>query len=165
MSLPDRQNILSLLAAAALAACGFAPAYGPASPARGLLNHVSIAPPSDKNAFDLVERLEERLGRPVGGTMDLTYRIETSETGLAITPSNAITRYTVDGSVSFTLTDVVDRREIASGKVTSFTAYSASGTTVSTAASRQDAYQRLMRLLADQVVTRLVASAASGAVP
>lgn len=118
-----------------------------------------MAPPTDKNAFDLVERLEERLGRGSGAAHRLTYRIETREFGLAITPENAISRYNVTGNAAFTLTDPAGAVR-AEGLVTSFTSYSATGNTVSAVSAREDAYLRLMRILADQIVTRLTAARA-----
>ncbi len=44
------------------------------------------AGPTDKNAFDLVERLEERLGRPEDIRYDLSYTITTESVGVGITP-------------------------------------------------------------------------------
>ena len=55
------------------------------------------------------------------------------------------------------------RKVLLSGNVDSFTGYSATGTTVATRAAERDAYERLMTILADQIVTRLEAGA--GALP
>jgi LPS-assembly lipoprotein len=49
---------------------------------------------------------------------------------------------------------------VASGRVQSFTAYAATGSTVAGLAAEEDAGLRLMRLLADQVVARLIAEGA-----
>jgi valyl-tRNA synthetase len=49
-------------------------------------------------------------------------------------------------------------RVLTEGDVNTFTSYSASGTLVATNASEIDAGHRLMRLLADQIVTRLIAT-------
>jgi LPS-assembly lipoprotein len=45
--------------------------------------------------------------------------------------------------------------------VKSFTAYSATGSTVAGLAAEEDAATRLMRILADQIVARLVAVTAA----
>ncbi len=165
MSSSDRRTVLSLLLALPLAACGFAPAYGPGGPARQLLGQVAIDPPSDKGGFDLVERLEERLGRNGNGAFRLGYTVITSEIGQGISPADAITRYRVDGSVSYSLARA-DGSVAAAGKVSGFSAYAASGTTVSTVSAREDAYQRLMVQLADRIVTQLIAkSGSSGGIP
>ena len=67
------------------------------------------------------------------------------------------------GAVNFVLTDSASGAERAKGTVESFTSYSASGTTVSTLAAERDAESRLMRLLADQIVARLVATSGAWA--
>lgn len=162
---PDRRHLLAALAALPLAGCGFQPALAPGGPAAGLFDRIAFAAPTDRNAFDLVARLEDRLGRAgKGARYVLRYQIATEETALAITPSAAITRYNVTGSVTFRV-ETLDGAELATGKVRSFTAYSATGTPVSTAAARADAYRRLMTIFADQIVTRLIASSAGWATP
>jgi LPS-assembly lipoprotein len=157
MSSCDRRTLLTLIAALPLAACGFEPAYGTKGPARALLGQVSIDAPADKNEFDLVQRLEERLGRTKAGAYTLGFRVETDIAGLGITPDSTVTRYNVNGRVSFTLKRADDSVATA-GTVSAFTSYAASGTTVSTVSAREDAFRRLMILLADQVVTRLIAT-------
>jgi LPS-assembly lipoprotein len=162
MSSSDRRTFLLALAALP-AACGFVPAYGPDGPARGLMGRISLADPADRNGFDLVGRLEERLGRAEAAAWHLDYAISTSSVGLGITSSNAITRYNIVGSVTYRLTPAGGGAPVTSGKVQNFTSYSASGTVVSTAASERDAYERLMRILADQIVTDLIATSAGWA--
>lgn len=160
MSSSDRRAILALLAALplALAACGFVPAYAPGGPAEGLLGGVTVDAPVDKDAFDLVARLEERLGRTRTPAFRLSYRIETETEAQAIAPDNTINRYLVTGSVQFALHDAATDAVRTTGKASSFTAYSAFGTSVATAASEADAHARLMAILADQIVTRLIAT-------
>ncbi len=158
MWLSDRRKFLGLLAALASASCGFVPAYGPGGPARGLLGKVVVDDPYDKNSFDLVGRLEDRLGRADAAAYRLSYTISTGTVALGITQSNAITRYNVTGIVTYALHQASTDTVVAAGSVRNFTSYSASGTVVSTAASERDAYLRLMRILADQIVTELVAA-------
>ena len=88
-----------------LAACGFTPAYGPGGSAGKLTETVWVQDPTDKYAFDLVERLEERLGRPENIRFDLAYTITTETVGVGITTDNKITRYNLKGVVDYTLTD------------------------------------------------------------
>ena len=148
---------LFLLTPLALVACGFTPAYGPGGPAAGLQTSIRVADPSDKNGFDLVERLEERLGRPKAERFDLTYSIKTTATGVGITPDNAITRYDLTGKVDWVLTDMAGTR-ITGGTAQGFAGYSATGSTVAGLAAEDDAGVRLMRNLADQIVTQLIAT-------
>jgi LPS-assembly lipoprotein len=146
-----------LLLPLALAACGFTPAYAPDGAATGLLGAVWIENPTDKNGFDLVERLEERLGRPEAIRYDLAYTITTEALGVGITTENEISRFNLKGAVDYTLTERATGARIAGGRVQSFTAYSATGSTVAGLAAEEDAATRLMRILADQIVARLVA--------
>lgn len=165
MSSSDRRILLKTGAAFGLLAlvsgCGFEPAYADKGPARKLFNRVRMEEPKDRNAFDLVARLEERLGGPDAPRYLLEYRIRTHRSGAAVTRSNATTHYNIDGTVSFTLRDIGTDKILTTGEVTNFVSYSASGTTVATAAAREDASERLMRVLADQLVARLMATSGS----
>jgi LPS-assembly lipoprotein len=158
MLLSKRRSIQLLLAGFGLAACGFAPAYAPGGAAVGFLDRVTVDTPVDKNSFDLVERLEERLGRPTAPAFRLSYSVSTNVEGQAITTANAINRYQISGSTSFALHDLTSGTTLTEGSVSALTAYSASGTPVATVMSESDAYARLMRIMADQVVTRLIAT-------
>lgn len=156
---PTRRFLI--LAPLALAACGFTPAYGPGGSAGKLTETVWVQDPTDKNAFDLVERLEERLGRPEAIRYDLSYTITTESVGVGITSDNKITRYNLKGVVDYALTDRASGAQVTGGRVQSFTAYSATGSTVAQLAAEEDAGLRLMRILADQIVARLIAASAS----
>jgi LPS-assembly lipoprotein len=158
VALPRRAFLLAPLA---LAACGFTPAYAPGGAASGLIGTIRAADPTSKNAFDLVERLEERLGRPEDHSYDLTYTIATEAAGVGITTSNEITRFNLKGVVDWTLRDKASGERLAGGRVQSFTAYSATGSTVAGLAAEEDAAFRLMRILADQIVARLIAASAN----
>lgn len=158
MSSSDRRAFLGLLAALPLAACGFTPAYGPSGPARGLFEQVRVDDPKTKDAFDLVERLEERLGRTRSPALLLSYEITTREQGQAIAPDNSTTRYQIFGVAKFVLRDAATNAKLSEGEVDGFTAYTAVGTRVESESSRADARVRLMRILADGIVTRLIAT-------
>ena len=160
MSLYSRRSLLGLIAAS-LAGCGFAPAFGPGGPVQGLQGSIRFADPDDKNAFDLVERLEERLGRTSLVLYDLDYSITTKPVGVGITPEGATTRYNLTGSADWSLTERATGLRVTGGKVEDFTSYSATGSTVALLAAEQDAALRLMRILADQIVTRIIATSAA----
>lgn len=150
-----------LLAPLALTACGFSPAYGPGGVAQGLAGTIRAADPDTKDGFDLVGRLEERLGRPSAVRYDLAYVIVTQPVGVGITPENDITRYNLTGHVDWTLTERGTNARLAGGRVDSFTSWSATGSTVAGIAAEEDAHRRLMVILADQIVMRLLATAGS----
>jgi len=149
------------LAFLALGGCGFTPAFGTGGTAEALLNAVRTADPTDKNSFDFVQRMDERLGRSSAPAFDLAYTITTKPVGVGITPEGAITRYTLTGSVDWSLTRRSDGVRVTGGTVESFTSYSATGSTVAGLAAEEDAALRLMRLLADQIVARMTASSAA----
>ena len=117
--------------------------------------------PTDRNGFDLVERLEERLGRSEAERYDLAFTITTTAVGVGITTENEISRFNLEGVVDYTLTERATGARVAGGRVKSFTAYSATGSTVAGLAAEEDAATRLMRILADQIVARLVAVTAA----
>lgn len=150
-----------LLAPLLLAACGFTPAYAPGGGGDRLLGTIWVQDPTNKNGFDLVERLEERLGRPEDIRYDLAYTITTEAVGVGITTENEITRYNLKGVIDYTLTERASGTRVAGGRVQNFTAYSATGSTVAGLAAEEDAATRLMRILADQIVARLIAVSAS----
>ncbi|SPH23846.1 hypothetical protein DEA8626_02918 [Defluviimonas aquaemixtae] len=160
MSSSDRRTFLAGLLALLLAGCGFEPAYAPGGPASGLLDQVRVDDPADKDDFDLVERLEERLGRPGSPRFRLSYDVNTKVESQAITPESVITRYQLLGNVSYRLHDIATDSVLSAGEVASFTSYSAVGTSVATAAGEADARTRLMRLLADRMLTELIATSA-----
>lgn len=161
MSSFDRRSVL--LIPLALAACGFAPAYGPGGAAQGLQGSIRVAEPTDKAGFDLVERLEERLGLPQAVRFDLTHSIRIQSARVGITPDNTIQRFHVTGTVDWSLTERATGDRVAGGRVENFAAYSATGSTVAGLAAEEDAARRLMRMLADQIVTRLIATAGTSA--
>lgn len=150
-----------LLAPLALAACGFSPALAPGGPAAQLTGTVRAADPTDKNGFDFVERIEERLGRPEAHRYDLRYTIVTEAVGVGLTADSRITRYNLRGAVDYALADAATGAVLAEGRVHSFTAYAATGSTVAGLAAEEDAAFRLMRILADQIVARLTAAMAA----
>jgi LPS-assembly lipoprotein len=158
MSYSNRRKLLVGLAFAALAGCGFSPAYAPGGAGIALQNSIEAAAPTDKLAFDLVERLEERLGPAQAPRYALAYTIRTERDGVAITPDNATTRYNLTGSVDWALSDVATGLRLTGGRVDNFTSYSATGSTVAGLAAEEDAQLRLMRILADQIVSRLLAT-------
>jgi LPS-assembly lipoprotein len=147
-----------LICVMALAACGFTPAYAPGGGGMALQNTVLAAEPHDKNAFDLVERLEERLGPSDYPTYALSYTITQTSVGVGITADDAITRYNLTGSVAWEIKDVNTGARVTGGKADNFTSYSATGSTVAGLAAQEDASRRLMRILADQIVTQLLAT-------
>ncbi|WP_108485261.1 LPS assembly lipoprotein LptE [Oceaniglobus ichthyenteri] len=158
-----------LLALAAVPACGFTPAYGPGGAAHGLRGAITVDAPNDEEGYHLVRRLEERLGAPTTGAYRLSASIAIGQDGLGITPDQDITRYRIRGELTWALRHLASDEIVADGRVRNFTAYSApvfddtrgsiAGNTVSVLTAERDARERLMIILADQLVARLIATA------
>ncbi len=157
MSLPDRRTVLSLLAALLIAGCGFTPAYAPEGAGTKLRGHVAVQVPATRNDFALASRLETRLGAADAPAYDLGYSVTVYSISGGITPDNETTRYQLKGSVAYTLTDRATQARVAGGTVRNFTSWSATGSTVAGIAAEEAAAARLMQILADDIVTRLIA--------
>lgn len=147
-----------LLAPLALAACGFAPVYGSGGGAADLRGAIAFSEPRSPSDFVLEGRLQERLGAPVAPRYRLQTEVTVTETPAAFAPGRRIVRYTIDGTARFALA-TLEGAPVISGTVTAFTAYSATGTSVANLAAEDDARHRLSVLLADQIVTRILAAA------
>ena len=152
-------KLLMVLPFVALAACGFTPVYGTNGSANVLLNSVLVVEPKTRDGYLLTKQLETRLGRAANPRFDLGLEITTSEETLNINTEGNIERFNLLGIASYTLRDTQTGQITASGKVNSFTGYSATGTTVATQAAQHDAQKRLMVILADLIITNLIANA------
>lgn len=161
MSLSDRRSLLAALVLLPLGACGFRPVHGARGAVQALRGQIMVAAPSSRDAFELVDQLERRLGRPDVAQYDLSYRISTETEKLAITDQQEITRYNVVGRIRYQLIERQSGAVISAGSESNFTSYSATSSSVATQTSKRDAFDRLMRILADQIVTRLMADLGS----
>ncbi len=159
MSFSNRRFVLLGLAATPLAGCGFTPVYGPGGAGNAIRNRIRVEPPQNRLEFELVSRLEDRLGRADTPSYILTYGLETDETGLAITGADDVTRVNISGTLSFAVTEADSDVQVQAGSVSTFSAFANTGTPVATTAARRDAEDRLMLALADQLVSRLLAGA------
>ena len=146
-----------LLGALALAACGFSPVYGPGGVGGKLFGQIRTADPSTPDEFIFAGRIAERLGPDQSARFALAYKLRIAVVSQAITAEEVTTRYSLNGTADFVLSDAASGAQITRGQVSSFTSYSTTGTTIATMAAEQDAHDRLARMLADQVVTRLLA--------
>lgn len=147
-----------VLALMALSACGFQPVYAPGATGANVQNKISVQAPNNRNAFLLTQRLEERLGRASNADYTLQYAISTSQANLAVDTEGSVTRFNLVGSARFSIIATSTGQVALSDTVTNFTGYSAAGTTVATFAAERDARKRLMILLADQIVTRVLST-------
>ena len=152
-------RILAALALVlAISACGFEPVYGPGGTGTQLQSRVLVDKPIDREGFLLVRQLEERLGRAGDPAYKLGIKLAVAEEARAIDPDGDIRRFHVIGTAEYTLADAVTGAVVRSDAVDNFVGYSATGTTVATLAAKRDATERLMTILADEIVLQLQAS-------
>lgn len=142
----------------ALGACGFAPVYSSGGSGTTLQNQIEVGDLDDVNGYLVTRRLEERLGRAAAPTYRLTVDVSAEREGLAVNTESNINRFNLIGEADYTLVEQATGRVVTSGRVNNFTGSSASGTTVATLAAERDARERLMTLLADQIVIRLLSA-------
>lgn len=159
MSSCDRRRFALSLVALPLAACGFTPVYGPGGAGNLLREAVRVEPPRNRREFELVARLEERLGVPDRPRYALTHDLSVSRQSVAITGTDDVLRVRINGRVSYALVEAASDAQVLAGRVSTFTEYSTFGTTLATDAAEQDANDRLMVALADQIVAELLADA------
>jgi len=171
MWLSKRISALALLLFVALSACGYSPALAPQGPAGELRRQVKMDAPSNQNEFDFVKQLEHRFGVGSVPRFRLSYSLDTVKDSVGVTPAQETVRINIFGKAAFSLRDIASGRLLMSGSVDTFTGYSvgavdatttppSTNATISTLAAKRDAQTRLMTALADQVVTRLIATSA-----
>ncbi len=163
----SRRSVLAALAG--LPACGFAPVYGPGGAAEGLSGQIAVDAPVDEAGYAFVRHLETRLGRGQGGRYRLSPQISVREDDVGFTPRGVITLTQLVGRLTYSLTDTRTGTQLASGTLTSFTTYpdpvfdqnrtTIAGNAVTVRAAREDAIERLMVILGDQLVAELLATA------
>lgn len=156
---PNRRTLLVTLAALPLAACNFTPVYGPGGSGEIIRNQIRVAEPETRLEFELVARLEDRLG--TGSSYTLDYDIEGSTRDLAIDEDEVINRINLVGTLTFTVREAGTGTSVQTGEVSTFTSYATTESPVATESARRDAEDRLAVALADQLVTRLIAGAQS----
>ncbi|NHQ75481.1 twin-arginine translocation signal domain-containing protein [Roseovarius gahaiensis] len=164
MSSSDRRSFLKGAAAAAtvagLAGCGFSPAYAPGGAASRLRNAVSVVEPEGRAGYLMTRELEDRLGRASDPRYALIYAVELTQLPVAITNSNIATRFNLTGEATYALSNRSTGAVLLSGTVDNFNSFSAFGSTVARQAAERAAEERLVTILADQMVARLIAGAA-----
>lgn len=144
-----------------MAGCGFVPVYGTGGVIDTLGNQVEVIAPQTIAGFRLGDRLRDRLGSADAQSLyRLEVDIEIRETGVAVTQEGEVTRFTLEGVAAYRLIQRSDGVVLANGETDSFTGYSTTDSTVATENARANAEERLARILADQIVTRLQAGLA-----
>lgn len=142
----------------ALLACGYTPVYGPGRVGQTPLQRFAFKDPVTGDEYLLLQQLERRLGREAAADYRLDYAVSLTSEELAISVSGARTRYNLVGRVTFTVVDTASGQVVLSDSIENFASYSAAGTTIATFSAEQDARERLMVTLGNQIVARLLAT-------
>jgi LPS-assembly lipoprotein len=152
---PDRRALIGSLLG--LAGCGFTPAYAPGGTGTVLDGQVVITAPETPLGFFTLDRLERRLGRPgAAARFALTVTPTAERAAAAFTDDGLQSRANLIGVSRYRLTDAAGTL-IAQGTVDAFTGFATPTSTVATRVAEGDAEQRLAIMLADLIITRLLA--------
>lgn len=121
-----------------------------------LQDNLRVEAPNRRDGFVLSQRLEERFGRNDAGRYVLNVTSEIRRQGLATSVEGTTNRFRLTGLASYSLRDTQTDEVVRRGRVENFTGFSATGSTVATLAAERDATARLMVILADEIVDRLI---------
>lgn len=154
-SSPTRRGVL--LGALALGACGFQPAYGPGGVGR-FRHATAITTPATPDGYRLLTQLEDRLGPARDARWHLEVTLDISESRASYGEDDSIGRATLMGEAGWKLTDGAGGPLVGEGTVRGFTGYdSGLVNTVALRTDGRDARERLAVILADAVVTQMLA--------
>jgi LPS-assembly lipoprotein len=143
-----------------LSACGFSPVYKQGSAASGLFNQMTFPVVEGRFDFELRERLIERLGTAApDARYRLSFDMEIESRDLVVNEASDIIRYNLTSVANFTVTDRATNALLFRDEVKSLTAYSTTSDTYPTTVAERAANIRLVRSLADLMVTRMSVTA------
>lgn len=155
MSLSDRRTFLIAGSAVLLSACSFTPVYGPNAAGTKLEGRIFVKAPNTKEEYIVTRRLETRLGRSDPAPLTLSFSVTNTASGLGTTATGSTTRIHRYGQLNYKLQNSATGATIDAGKIDNFSGYSATTNTAATLAAERAAVERLMIILADQLIDRL----------
>ncbi len=156
MSYFNRRHLIFAGGALLLGACNFTPVYAPEGSGSKLEGRIFITAPKAKDTYMLTRRLETRLGRADPAPMTLSFTVSHGLAGLGTTATGSTTRLHRTGTLSYTLNNSETKQKIDSGSISNFVGYSVTGNTATSLAAERASEERLMNVLADQLVDRLL---------
>ncbi len=148
--IPRRTLLIGLLG---LTGCGFAPIYGEGNAFR---DAIAFEATDSVSGFRLRQRLEDQLGRSPAPRYLLKVDLTSRQRAAAITADGDTSRLNIIGTANWTLTDIARGTKVETGEVEAFTSYSATGSTIATQSTQDDAAARLAVILADMIVSRIL---------
>ncbi len=135
---------------ALVASCGFTPVYAPGSQTALALSTIEVEEPKNQNSYLFVRAMEDRLGRPTDADKLLKYKVTIKPEGV----ESDNDRRRVVGVTNYRVVMKGTKKVVASGAVNSFAGYSVSDGLF--AGARQDAVERLITIMADQMTRELI---------
>lgn len=135
-----------------ITSCGFTPIYATGSQTGLLLSDITVKPPQNsRDEYILGKELEGRFGRNLNGSMTLEYGIALSEEGI----QSLSDRIQLIGRVDYRMVSTIDGEFLFGGSVENFVSYSTDGILLNS--MTQNAPERLMNILADQMFEKITA--------
>ena len=155
-------RVLALSALLVLAGCGFTPVYGThgsenGSPVAVALNDVAIDNIPDRNGQILRNNLIDRMygkNRPAKPSHTLKVSIHSTEEDLGILANATSTRALLNMYGDYKLVDP-QGNEVVKGTANSVASFDKLDQMYGTVAARQDAYERTLHEVSEQIVNRL----------
>ncbi|TVQ56391.1 MAG: hypothetical protein EA355_07085 [Rhodobacteraceae bacterium] len=155
---PTRRGALGLVLA--VGGCGFRPLYAPDAGGGALHGQVRLEGVEGREGYYFRRALRRRLGDPASdAAYTLTVALTFSERGLAITPTDDITRVDVTGEARYALTPHGAETPTTQGVARSVSAYNTLANPYATRVAADDAARRIAEDLATRVFLRIAAAA------
>lgn len=160
MSLFKKDKYLfALLIGVFLVGCSFQPAWVPKNQkAKILWERVDFKEAKTSNEFRLNRYLASRLGKASDAELFLKYELFTETKRSAFSFDGKAFRIRIHGEVKFSLIQNSENTILLTSSVKDSAAYSDAILAVTDEASERDAYARLMVLLGDRIVDKLLSS-------
>ena len=150
MSLSRRSFLITLPMVSLTAGCGFTPLLKKSGNSRQLIGKVDVEIKDSRNDFEFRRALLERLGQPQSPRYQLRYSIASSRSSLSVSTTAEIVRFTLFGTLNFTLHEFSSESDVYSNIVRASAGYSATAEPFATRTAERDANNRLMEVLAEQ---------------
>lgn len=155
-------RLLAAAALAGLAACGFQPLYSNKttqnSSVAAELSLVRVDPLRDRVGQQLHNFLRDRLnpqGQPVSPSYRLTVALVETTTELGVQRDETASRANLRLDADFALLDAAGEQQLFQGRSSSTTSYDILRNPFATTVSEEDARERALREVADDIQTRL----------
>jgi len=151
----------TLLLALAAAGCGFEPLYGERSSgaeASAELAAVKVNTIPNRNGQILHNFLLDKMnakGRPATPSYALDIQLTEQKASVGIIKDNTATLAQLSSSVTYTLYDLKKKTALQTGRSRSFTSYNIVESNFATLAAEQDARERTLRELAEDITTKV----------